>query len=121
MNSERLVMTDAPLEHPGDELLLALSLGQLTGAELAGVSAHLGDCAACCRRIDQLTTDDQLVAQLRHSAASRDVYLVSPAQRRSAVRALRHSDEARSATRHRDADGARVILPAPKLVGEYEI
>ena len=58
-------MTEAPLNHPGDEALRALSLGQLTEAELAHVSAHLGDCPACCRRIDQLATDDPLLARLQ--------------------------------------------------------
>src|SRR5262249_21713071 len=33
---DRLAMTDAPLNHPGDETLLALSLGQLAEAELLG-------------------------------------------------------------------------------------
>jgi hypothetical protein len=35
-----------------------LSLGQLTEAELVQVCAHLADCPECCRRIDQLATDD---------------------------------------------------------------
>ena len=82
-------MTEAPLNHPGDETLRALSLGQLTEAELAHVSAHLGDCPECCRRIDQLATDDRLLARLQQGAASREEVLVTPAQRRSAVRALR--------------------------------
>jgi anti-sigma factor RsiW len=82
-------MTEAPLNHPGDATLRALSLGQLTEAELAQVSAHLADCPACCRRIDQLATDDPLLARLQQIAASREKELVSPAQRRPAVRALR--------------------------------
>src|SRR5262249_58387426 len=52
-NPHRRVMTEAPLNHPTAEELRALSLGQLTDAELARVSAHLADCPACCRRIDQ--------------------------------------------------------------------
>jgi serine/threonine protein kinase len=101
-------MTEAPLTHPGDEALRALSLSQLAEAELAHVSAHLGDCPACCRRIDQLATDDHLLARLQHDAASREKVLVAPAQRRLAVRALRHSHEARSATRKRDREAGTV-------------
>src|SRR5215467_8841927 len=91
-------MTEAPLNHPGDEALRALSLGQLTETELAQVSAHLGDCPACCRRIDQLATDDRLLARLQQGASSREKELVNPAQRRAAVRALRQSAEPKSAT-----------------------
>jgi serine/threonine protein kinase len=101
-------MTEAPLNHPGDAALRALSLGQLAEAELAQVSAHLGACPACCRRIDQLASDDPLLARLQHGAASRDEVLVSPAQRRPAVRALRHSHEARSAARERDPEAGTV-------------
>ena len=93
-------MTEAPLNHPGDDALRALSLGQLPEAELARVCAHLGDCPACCRRIDQLATDDRLLARLQQSAASRDKVLATPAQRRSAVRALDPSHEPRSSTLH---------------------
>jgi anti-sigma factor RsiW len=102
-------MTEAPLNHPSDEVLRALSLGQLAEAELAHVSAHLGDCPACCRRIDQLVTDDRLLARLQQNAASRTEVLVTPAQRRSAVRALRQSSEARSASLH----------PPPSTVGTW--
>jgi eukaryotic-like serine/threonine-protein kinase len=114
-------MTEAALNHPGDEALRALSLGQLTEAELAHVSAHLGDCPACCRRIDQLATDDPLLARLQQSAASREEALVTPVQRRSAVRALRQSHEVRSATRQRDPEAVPVILPVPRQVGDYDI
>ena len=114
-------MSEAPLNHPTDEELRALSLGQLAEAELARVSAHLGDCPACCRRIDQLAADDPLLARLQQSAARRDEVLVSPAQRRSAVRALRQGQEARAAARRRDPEAAPVILPAPRQVGDYDI
>jgi WD40 repeat protein/serine/threonine protein kinase len=114
-------MTEAPLNHPGDEALRALSLGQLTEAELAHVSAHLAECPDCCRRIDQLADDDPLLALVQQSDASREKALVSPAQRRSAVRALRQSHDAKSATRKRDAEAVPVILPAPKQVGDYDI
>src|SRR5262249_31346367 len=114
-------MTETPLNHPSDEALRALSLGQLTEAELAHVSAHLGDCPACCRRIDQLATEDRLVARLQHGAASREKVLVSPAQRRAAVRALRQAHDDRSATRTPDPEAVPAMLPAPRQVGDYDI
>ena len=101
-------MTEAPLNHPSDEALRALSLGQLAEAELAHVSAHLGNCPTCCRRIDQLVSDDTLLARLQQGAASREEVLVSPAQRRSAVRVLRRSHEARSAMRKRHPEAGAV-------------
>ena len=118
-------MSETPVNHPTAEELRALSLGQLTEAELTPVLAHLGDCPACCHRIDQLASDDRLLARLQQRAGSREETLVSPAQRRSAVRALRQSNEARSATQELgDVQGPAavpVILPAPRQVGEYEI
>ena len=65
-------MTEMLLNHPGDEELRALSLGQLTEAALVHISAHLGDCPACCRRIDQLATDDRVLAGLQQAAAGRE-------------------------------------------------
>jgi tetratricopeptide (TPR) repeat protein len=105
-------MTEAPLNHPYDETLRALSLGQLTEAELAEVSAHLGNCLACCRRIDQLAIDDRLLARLQQGAAGREDELVTPAQRRPAVRALRRSHEDGSATPQPDPEAVPVVLPA---------
>src|SRR6516165_8651745 len=113
-------MSEAPLHHPTTEELRALSLGQLTEAELARVSAHLGECLACCRRLDQLADDDPLLARLQQSASRHDEELVTPAQRRSAVRALRHGQETRAAARERDPQTAPVILPAPRQVGDYD-
>ncbi len=101
-------MTEVPLNHPGDEALRAVSLGQLTEAELAYVCAHLGDCAECCRRIDQMATDDRLLARVQQGAASRASALVSPAQRRSAVRALRQSHQARPTSRRRAPEASTV-------------
>jgi len=101
-------MTEPPLTHPCDETLRALSLGQLTEADLADVAAHLGDCLECCRRIDQLASVDQLLARLQHGAASRDQELVSPAELDRAVRALRRSHEDGSATRQRDPDASTI-------------
>src|SRR5262249_17878192 len=118
-NPHRPAMSEAP--HPTDEELRALSLGQLTEAELARVSAHLGECRACCRRIDQLAAEDELLARRQQSAASREETLVPPTQRRSAVRALRHGQEASGASRERHSQTEPVILPAPRQVGDYDI
>src|SRR5262249_34376564 len=114
-------MTEAPLNHPTAEELHALSLGQLTEAELARILAHLGDCPACCHRIDQLAADDRLLARLQQRAASRETVLVNRAQRRSAGRALRQPHEARSSARKRDSEATPVLLPAPRQVGDYDI
>jgi WD40 repeat protein/serine/threonine protein kinase len=114
-------MTEAPRNHPTAEELQALSLGQLTEAELTPVLAHLGDCPTCCDHIDRLTSDDRLLARLQQHAARREEALVSPAQRRAAVRALRQSHEASSATRTRDSEAVPVILSAPPQIGDYDI
>jgi WD40 repeat protein/serine/threonine protein kinase len=109
-------MSEASLNHPTDEELRALSLGKLTETELARVSAHLGDCPACCQRLDQLASDDPLLARLQQSAASADAMLVSPAQRRSAVRALRKENEAKAVARKR-----LLQTEPPRRVGDYDI
>ena len=108
------------MNHPADETLRALSLGQLAEAELVHVSAHLGDCPECCRRIDQLIPHDRLLERLRESAAGLEEVLVSPAERRSAVRALRQSHEFRGTTRKRDGESV-LVLPPPKQIGDYDI
>jgi eukaryotic-like serine/threonine-protein kinase len=114
-------MSEDPPTHPNAEELLALSLGRLAEAELARVSAHLGDCPECCRRIDQLAAVDPLLARLQESAARREQGLVSPAQRRSAVRALRRGQAARATARDGDPGTEPVFFAAPKQVGDYEI
>src|SRR6516165_8667480 len=96
-------MSDTPLNHPTVEELRALSVGQLGDEELARVSAHLADCPACCRRIDELGSDDPLLARLQRSRTSEEGVLVPPAQRRSAVRALRQGQEDREAAKSRAA------------------
>ncbi len=122
MNPERLVTTEAPLNHPDDDALRALSSGQLSEVRLAQVSAHLSDCPTCCSRIDQLATGDQLLARLQQTAATPEDVLVNTAQRRSAVRALRQSRHTSSATLHAPPSAhPGLILPAPKKVGDYEI
>jgi len=103
-------MAEAPTDHPGDDALRALSLGRLAAADLAHVSAHLGACPVCCERIDRLAADDHLTARLRHG---RTDVLVGPAQRRSAVRALRRS--------HGVEPAAPMIGPAPAQIGDYDV
>ena len=106
-------MSESPPDHPTADELRALSLGRLAESELARVSAHLVDCPDCCHRIDQLAAADPLLARLQHSAARQDESLVSPAQRRSAVRALRRGQTAglrakrRSGNRIGDHPGPR--------------
>jgi serine/threonine-protein kinase len=114
-------MADAPLTHPTDEQLCALSLGQLPDEELARVSAHLADCPRCCSRIDELGSADPLLARLQQSAARRDEELVPPARRRSAVRALRRGQESTASEGEPDSVTAPVILPVPTQVGDYDI
>jgi WD40 repeat protein/serine/threonine protein kinase len=122
-------MTEAPLNHPGDAALRALSLGQLAEVELGQICAHLGDCPACCRRIDQLATDDRLLARLQQCAGSREDLPGTPVQRRAAVRALRQLHESKSATPHPspstlDAPPSTLNPPlstAPRQVGDYDI
>jgi eukaryotic-like serine/threonine-protein kinase len=113
-------MSDAPLNHPTAEELRALSLGQLTEAELVRFSAHLRECPECCRRIDQLATDDPLLSRLQ-TAAHQEEMLVTPVQRRSAVRALRKRQDDKEAARKRDQETGPAILPAPKQIENYEI
>ncbi len=114
-------MTETALEHPDDESLRGLSLGQLAADERAQISAHLDVCPACCRRIDQLTTDDHLLGRLQQIAASQHQALVNHAQRRRAVRALRHSEDGRSATRKPDPQVVPESRPVPKFIGDYEV
>jgi serine/threonine protein kinase len=119
------------LNHPTDDALRALSQGQLTEAEMDDVSAHLGDCPACCRRIDQLATapDDPLLARLQRNAATTEVALVTRAQRRPAVRALRLGVEREAWSVKRDEElsssstlhAPRSTLHAPARVGDYDI
>ncbi len=102
--AETQVMIEALFIHPGDEALRALSLGQLPEAELVHISSHLIDCPVCCRRIDQLDTDDRLLARLQESAASRDKLIGTENEHRSAARALRESRKAKSAGRQHDLE-----------------
>ncbi len=120
-NPDRLAATEAALDHPSDEELRALSLGRLSEAELARVSAHLDDCSACSQRIDQLAEDDHLLARLRQGASNQEDVLISPAQLRLAVRALRRSDDGGSAANKRDPEAEPVILRLPKQVGDYDV
>jgi WD40 repeat protein/serine/threonine protein kinase len=114
-------MSEALPNHPTADELRALSLGRLGDAELARVTAHLGDCPECCALIDRLAALDPLLARIQKSAASPDEMLVSRSQRRSAVRALRRAQSTREDTLHDEPTTETVILPVPKRVGEYEI
>ena len=113
-------MSEDPSKHPTTDELRALSLGRLTEAEFARVSAHLGDCAECCRRIDQTAATDPLLARLQQGAAEGEETLVKNAQRRSAVGALRRGHSARPAE-PRTGPAESVIRPAPKQIGDYDI
>jgi anti-sigma factor RsiW len=108
------------VNHPTNEELCSLTAGQLSDDDLAGLSAHLGKCSECCRRLDQLASDDPLLAKLQRSAAGWEEALVAPAQRRSAVRALRHRKED-AAARTTEPPAARVKFPPSKQVADYDI
>jgi tRNA A-37 threonylcarbamoyl transferase component Bud32 len=114
-------MPDTPSTHPTDEELRALSWGQLGDEELARVSAHLADCPGCCRRIDELGAGDPLLGRLQQSATRRGEELVPPAQRRTAVRALRQGPKSTADERQPETDAAPAILPVPRQVGDYDI
>jgi eukaryotic-like serine/threonine-protein kinase len=101
------------LNHPDDQSLRALSLGQLTTAELVQVSAHLEACPICCVRIDQLSAKDQFVGRLQEVLETQDEVLINPTQRRSAVNVLRHLHGSRT-----DSFTTHTV---PKQIGEYEI
>jgi eukaryotic-like serine/threonine-protein kinase len=108
------------VNHPTDEELRALSGGKLSDEELARVSAHLGDCPGCCRRIDELANDDPLLARLQKTAVRVEEVLVTPAQRGSAVRALLQENASETAEWKRGS-AATVVQPAPRQVGEYDV
>jgi hypothetical protein len=71
-------MSEDRLNHPTTDELRALSVGQLAEAELARISAHLGECPECCRSIDQLPVADPLMARLHQSAARREGSRAAP-------------------------------------------
>jgi WD40 repeat protein/tRNA A-37 threonylcarbamoyl transferase component Bud32 len=114
-------MSEASLNHPTDAELSALSTGELLGEKMARVSAHLAGCPECCRRIDELASDDPLLGRLKQSAARTEEGLVPPGQRRSAVRALRRGQESLTADWQQHPNAVPADLPTPKQVGEYDI
>jgi WD40 repeat protein/serine/threonine protein kinase len=114
-------MSDDRSTHPTSGELRALSLGQLAEAELDRVSGHLAVCTECCSRIDELAAADPLLARLQQSDARRDDALVSPDQRRSAVRAMRRMNAARAAERSEDAASESLTVPVPQQIGDYDI
>lgn len=109
---------DSP-RHPGDDALRALSAGRLPEPQLGEVALHLGDCPECCRRIDQLGSDDPLLARLREGAAGRDS-AAGPAERR-AVRAFRQLAAGGSATPVIGLTAVALPRPVPRRVGDYDI
>jgi len=119
-------MSDSPLTHPTAEELRALSGGQLRDEELAHISNHLAECPGCCRRLDELGSDDPLLVRLQQVARREDV-LVPPAQRRSAVRALRQRQEDRGHTPWPSDAAAGPALPSqgklrlPDHIGRYRV
>ena len=121
-NPDRLAATEEPtLDHPSDEELRALSLGRLSEAELARVSAHLDDCSACSQRIDQLVDDDHLLRAPPARRSNQEDVLISPCNfaRRSA--ASRRSEDSESASGKRDPEAEPVNLPLPRQVGDYDV
>jgi WD40 repeat protein/serine/threonine protein kinase len=114
-------MSEDQLTHPTPEELRALSIGQLAGAELDRICAHLEGCPECCRRMDRPAAADALLARLQQSAARQGEALVNRVQRRSAVRAVRRRAAARAAAQSGDQGTEPVILPARSQVGDYEI
>jgi WD40 repeat protein/serine/threonine protein kinase len=114
-------MTRDSSDHPNAEELRALSLGQLTEADETRVCDHLDDCPECCRRLNQLASDDPLLVRLQEVAAREDEIPMSPAQRRSAVRALRRREGARVVARKQSSQAEPEILPVPKHVGDYDV
>jgi WD40 repeat protein len=120
-NVQGLDMSEASPSHPTTEQLHALSSGRLGEADLARVSAHLGECPVCCKRLEQSADDDPLLARLQKSAARSGESLVSAAQRRSAIRALRDGSSVGAAGEIRDETTERVIVPVPRQVGDYDV
>jgi anti-sigma factor RsiW len=112
------------VNHPTDEKLRAGALGQLDDNELAAVSAHLADCPECCGRIDELGAEDLLLTRLQQSARHDDESLVTPAQRRSAIRALRRTALPSRPGRDDAVTGESLLtrsIAAPKQMGDYDI
>jgi serine/threonine protein kinase len=114
-------MLPSPTDHPTEEELRALSLGLVSEAELAELSTHLTDCRTCCRRIDEMVTDDPLLARLQRRAAHRGEGLVTPAQRRSAVLALRHGRQDQTPASLAATEITLESSPLPRQIGDYEV
>lgn len=58
--------------HPSPLALERLSLGELPGAEEAGVRAHVEGCAACRQRLQAMDTDGARFSRSTHSAPARE-------------------------------------------------
>jgi tetratricopeptide (TPR) repeat protein len=113
-----------PSIHPTDEQLRALSLGLLAETELAGLTAHLDACSACCGRIELMSTDDPLLACLQRGAAHHGEGLITPAQRRPAVLALRQGQAGQTTATTStlpSPGGAPGSSSPPRQVGDFDL
>jgi eukaryotic-like serine/threonine-protein kinase len=114
-------MSECLPAHPTDEELRALSLGRLEDSELARVTSHLVDCPDCCHRIDLLAVSDPLVERLQQSASHPEAALVSPVNRRSAVRALRLGQSAPYTQRSDKGTAGSAVHGVPEHIADYDI
>src|SRR5271167_4552184 len=114
-------MSESLPAHPTDEELRALSLGRLEESELARVCSHLVDCPDCCHRIDLLAAADPLLERLQYSEAHPDETLVSPAHRRSAVRALRRGQTAPNTRQSDNRVTESAMHAVPGQIADYDI
>jgi WD40 repeat protein len=68
-----------PPDHPSVARLRAFVEGRVEGPELADIESHLETCPACCRLLEAVPDEDNLVSQLRLAAASRSADTPRPA------------------------------------------
>src|SRR5262245_11049400 len=111
-------MPDAEASHPSAEQLRAFSLGQVSDAELASLSAHLAACRACCALLDHLAAQDALLARLQDAAMRTEVIPADVVQRRAAARVLRQG--LLRAPPPPSGSAAPEPIP-PRQIGEYDI
>ncbi len=119
-------MLQSQTNHPTDEELQALVALQACCPRRslkAELSTHLTDCQTCCRRIDQMVTDDPLLARLQRRAAHRGEGLVTPAQPALLGRARGTPGTAGSDRRAplRPRRSRWRSSPVPRQVGDYEV
>src|SRR5262245_42813349 len=111
-------MPDAEPSHPSAEQLCAFSLGRVSDAELARISAHLAACPECCARLDELAAQDALLSRRQEAAARPDAAPAEADQRRAATRVLRQGLlRAPPSPAGSPAPGPT----PPRQIGEYDI